>query len=58
MVSEADVRRAASELERRAQNAENQLRINTARLEKLVEILRSKDILTQLEATSITRGIA
>jgi hypothetical protein len=55
MVSEADVRRAARELERRAQKAEEQLATNTYGLRKLTEILKAKGILEPVDIKVIYR---
>jgi hypothetical protein len=53
MVTEADIRRAAREMEARAKKAEDQITKNSVGLRKLTEILQTKGILDHNDIRAI-----
>jgi hypothetical protein len=53
MVTEADIRRAAREMEARAKKAEDQITKNSVGLRKLTEILQAKGILDHNDIRAI-----
>jgi hypothetical protein len=53
MVTEADIRRAAREMEARAKKAEDQIHKNSIGLRKLTEILQAKGILEAVDIRAI-----